>query len=274
MRLRGLGRSLLLYGAALVALAVWLLPFGIMVLGSLKETQAIIEADFGLWFRPTLEHYRYIFERQDFLSFALNSVIVAVATTAVTMTAGTLAAYSISRFSTGGRAYELWILLARMAPPAVMIIPFFLMFRMVGLTNTVWALVIADTTFILPFVVWTMRGFLDEIPVELEEAAQIDGSTRLGALWRVVLPITLPGIIATTIFCAIFAWNEYLFALTLATATSSKTLPVAAGDFITGYAINWGPVFASGTLILLPIFIAVLLLQRYIVKGLTLGAIK
>lgn len=263
-----------LYVTAGIVLVVWLLPFALMVIGSLKETQSIIEADFSLLFRPTLEHYRYIFARQDFFSFALNSVIVAFATTLVTMSTGTLAAYSISRFQTGGRAYELWILLARMAPPAVLTIPFFLMFRSVDLTNTVWALVIADTTFILPFVVWTMRGFLDEIPVELEEAAQIDGATKLGALARVVLPITLPGIIATTIFCAIFAWNEYLFALTLATATSSKTLPVAAGDFITGYAINWGPVFASGTLILLPIFLAVFFLQRYIVRGLTLGAIK
>lgn len=262
------------YAAAFAVLLVWLVPFAIMVTGSFKTNQAIIEGDFSLLFSPTLEHYRYIFARQDFVTYTGNSLTVAVATTLVTMTVGTLAAYSISRFRTGGRVFELWILLARMAPPAVLTIPFFLMFRSFGITNTVWALVIANITFILPFVVWTMRGFFDEIPVELEEAAQIDGTTRLGALGRVVLPITLPGIVATTIFSAIFSWNEYLFALTLATARASKTLPVAAGDFVTGYAINWGPVFASGTLILAPILVAVFLAQRYIVRGLTMGAIK
>jgi len=264
----------LLYLACSLILLVWSVPFVWMVLNSFKSTQSIIEGSLALAFTPTLEHYRHIFATQNFVQFARNSIVVSLVSTAVALIFGTLTAYSISRFATGGRGYEFWVLATRMAPPAVLIIPFFLMFRTLDLINTVWVLVIANTTFNLSFVIWTMRGFLDEIPVEIEEAAMIDGCSRLEGLCRVVLPVVRPGLVATMIFTLIFSWNEYLFALTLATATSSKTLPVAAGDFITGYAINWGPMFASGTLILLPIFVIVLLLQRHIVRGLTLGAFK
>ncbi|MCP4395796.1 MAG: carbohydrate ABC transporter permease, partial [bacterium] len=180
--------QLVIYLLVFAILSIWLVPFFWMLLNSFKGTQDIIQPKLTLFFRPTFEHYRYIFERQAFFLYARNSVLVAALTTGITVVVGTLAAYSISRFNTGGQGLGLWILATRMAPPAVLIVPFFLIFRKLGLTNTIWALVIADTTFNLPFVIWTMRGFLDEIPEALEEAAMIDGCTRVQALRRVIIP--------------------------------------------------------------------------------------
>lgn len=257
-----------------VLIAVWTFPLAWMALGSVKPTQQIISGGLGLRFVPTLEHYQTIFRKQPFLRFTANSVLVGLAVTAVTMVAGGLAAYGIDRFGTGGKPFLYWILLTRILPPAVLIVPLFLIFRVLGLINTLTALVIADTTFLLSFVVWSMRGFFREVPAALEEAALIDGATRFQALVRVALPVVHPGLITTSILTFIFAWNEYLFALVFATATPVKTLPVAAGDFVTGYAVNWGPVFASGTLIVIPVFVLSVLMQRYIVRGLTMGAIK
>ncbi|GGI44885.1 sugar ABC transporter permease [Paenibacillus marchantiophytorum] len=255
-------------------LFIWAVPILWMLLSSFKPTQVIIEPKLVLWFKPTLDNYKFIFESQNFLQYLVNSLIVAICATFICTTAGTLAAYSIARWRTGGNAFANWIIITKMAPPAILIIPFFLMFKSIGLINTVWALVIANITFNIPFVIWTMRGFFDELPAEMEESALIDGCSRLEAFWRISLPVARSGLVTTCIFCFLFVWNEYLFGLTLALSEKSKTLPVATGDFITGYSINWGPVFGSGSLILLPAFIMVLFLQRYIVQGLTVGAVK
>jgi multiple sugar transport system permease protein len=265
----------LIFSLSIIAIIlVWAFPFLWMFLGSIKPTQDIISTELVWFFSPTLEHYRYIFLKQPFLRFAMNSIIVGISVTSLTMLAGSLTAYSISRFNTGGKTFRLWILFTRMLPSPVLIIPLFMLFRVLGLINSLTALVIADTTFLLSFVIWIMRGFFDDVPGELEESALIDGCTRFQAFIWVVLPLSSPGFIATSILTFIFAWNEYLFALVFATANKVKTLPVAAGDFITGYAINWGPVFASGTLIVIPVFILSVFIQRYIVRGLTLGAFK
>jgi multiple sugar transport system permease protein len=260
--------------AVVVVILTWAFPFVWMLLGSFKPTHRITANEFVLFFTPTLDHYREIFVRQPFARFLLNSIIVAVSATVITVTAGSLAAYSMSRFRTGGRWFELWVLMTRMVPPVVLLIPLFLLFRVLGLINTLTALVIADTTFLLSFVIWIMRSFYDEVPPALDEAAMIDGASRIQAFRHVVLPVAIPGLITSTILTFIFAWNEYLFAIVYATATSSKTLPAAAADFVTGYAINWGPIFASGTLIVLPVFILSVVLQKYITRGLTLGAVK
>ncbi|MFZ5825719.1 MAG: carbohydrate ABC transporter permease [Bacillota bacterium] len=257
-----------------LVLTVWAVPFLWMLLSSFKAADLIIDPRLVLWFKPTTEHYRTVFESQNFLRYLLNSVSVSAGTTVLTMLAGTLAAYAISRFQTGGRIFSYWIIFTRLVPPAVLVIPFYLMFRAMGLINTVWALILADATISLSFVVWTMRGFFDEIPTELEEAAAIDGCTRLEALWRVTLPLVRPGLVATTIFALLFTWNEFLYGQTLGIAPSAKTLPVSAGDYVTGYANNWGPVFATGAVIMVPVLVVVLLLQKQIVRGLTLGAIK
>lgn len=271
------GRSLkkLLYSIFIaIILGIWVGPFVWMIMSSFKPKEVIIANELILLFTPSWEHYRLIFSKYNYWVYARNSFVVAILTTFLTVSAATLTAYSISRYRTGGRLLELWIMFTRMLPPAVLLIPLFLILRTAGLINTVTGLIIADTTFILSFSIWILRGFFDEVPIELEEAATCDGATRLQNLFYIVFPIAKPGITATVIFSLIFAWNEYLFAMVFAAAPKSKTLPAAANDFITGYAINWGPVFASGCLIALPVFVVSILLQRYIVRGLTLGAFK
>jgi multiple sugar transport system permease protein len=260
-------------GLGLVVL-VWAGPFLWMVLGSLKPLEAIIAPELVLRFSPTLEHYEAIFSRHAFWTYTRNSIVVAVSTTVITVTASVLAAYALSRYRTGGRLFEFWLIFTRMLPPATLLVPLFLIFRSLGLINTLTGLIVADASFLLSFSIWLLRSFFDEVPVDLEEAAACDGASRLQALAHVVLPLAAPGVTATVILSLIFAWNEYLFAIVFASATASKTLPAAANDFITGYAINWGPVFASGVVIVLPVAVAALGLQRYIVRGLTLGAFR
>ncbi len=267
---RRLGFALGMGGVILV----WAGPFLWMVLGSVKPREAIIATELVLRFSPTWEHYDAIFSRHAFWTYAANSLVVAVSTTVIAVTASTLAAYALSRYRTGGRFFELWLMFTRMLPPATLLVPLFLIFRSLGLINTLTGLVLADTSFLLAFCIWLLRGFFDEVPIELEEAAAVDGASRLQGLAYVVLPLAAPGVTATVILSLIFAWNEYLFAIVFASATASKTLPAAANDFITGYAINWGPVFASGVVIVLPVAVAALGLQRYIVRGLTLGAFR
>lgn len=253
---------------------IWVFPIFWVFINSFKSTQSIISKELILLFKPTFEHYKYIFTIGYFKRYLINSIIVAIFSTVISVVGGSLTAYSLARFNTGGRNYALWILSSRMMPPAILIIPFYIMFRELGILNTWYVLIIAYTTFNLSFVVWVMKGFFEEIPLDIEEAALIDGSSRLGVFFSIVVPLAKPGIIATSIFCIVFSWNEFLFALVLSVSKNAKTLPVAANDFITGYAINWGPLFASGVVIITPIIIFTLIVQKYIKRGLTLGSLK
>jgi multiple sugar transport system permease protein len=258
----------------IIVLVIWAFPIIWLIGGSFRPSQSIIEGKFFEAFVPTLEHYRDVMAKQNYIIYTINSILVSCFTTIVSISVGILAAYSITRFKTGGKVYSNWIVFTRMAPPAILIIPFYLMFKSVALINTIWALVIANITFNIPFVVWTMKGFFESLPEEIEESAMIEGCTRVESLFRIVIPVSRSGILTTSIFCFLFTWNEYLFGMTLALSEQSKTLPVAVGNFITGYAINWGPLFAAGSMILLPALIMVIFLQSYIVDGLTVGSIK
>ena len=262
------------YALIFLIVAIWLLPIAFVVMSSFKTNAAIVSQAFNVLFEPTLQNYRVIFESHDFGRYLVNSLVVAVAATGVVGFTSFLTAYAIARFGTGGEGFSLWVLITRMAPPAAVLMPFYLMFRTFDLTNTLTGLVIVNVSLNLSFAIWLLKTFIDEIPRELEESARIDGASYLGAVGHIVLPLARSGIVTTLIFVFVFTWNEYLFALALASSGNTKTLPVAAGDFVTAYAIEWGPVFGAGTLILLPIFLAVLVVQRYIVKGLTVGALK
>lgn len=253
---------------------VWVFPIFWIFINSFRSSQAIISKEITLFFKPTFEHYILVFTKHPFFRYLINSTVVAIFTTVISVLCGSLAAYSLARFNTGGRNYALWIISSRMLPPAVLVIPFYIMFRELGILNTWYVLIIAYTTFNLSFVVLVMKGFFEEVPVELEEAALIDGASRISAFFKITVPLAKPGIIACSIFCLIFSWNEFLFALILSVSKNSKTLPVAAGDFITAYAINWGPLFACGVIILIPVIVFTLIVQKYIARGLTLGALK
>jgi multiple sugar transport system permease protein len=230
-------------------------------------------------FKPTLEHYLTILSGKGWattpvLPLLINSVIVSSGSSLLALLCGSLSAYGLSRFTTRySKHLAMWILSTRMFPPVAVAIPVFLMMSNLGLIDTYWALIIPYSAFNISFVVWMMRSFFDQIPVDLEEAAMIDGCSRIQAFFRIVLPLTLPGLVATGVFVLIFSWNEFLFALIL-TRTAAKTAPVAVADFVTLYGIQWGQLTAHATLISAPIIILGLLFQRYLVKGLTLGAVQ
>ncbi|HKO95789.1 MAG TPA: carbohydrate ABC transporter permease [Pyrinomonadaceae bacterium] len=228
-------------------------------------------------FTPTLEHYTDAFVNRSFGQYLWTSMVVAVSSTFLALVIGTFAAYALARLKMPrglNRKLSLWILSTRMFPPIVTVVPLFLMMRDLYLLNTRLSLIIIYTGFNLPFVVWMMIGFFAEVPRELEEAAMIDGDTRLGALRRVLLPLVAPGLAATAIFCLIVSWNEFLFALVLTQTDAAMTLPVGIAGRVTQYEIKWGVMSAAGVVAMLPILVFALAVQRYLVRGLSLGAVK
>jgi multiple sugar transport system permease protein len=267
-----------MYGLVAIAVFAAVLPVYWMLTISLKsEVDQFAVPPKWLIFRPTLAHYQDAFVERSFGKYLLTSVFVAVLSTVCAIVLGTLAAYALSRFRLRHKLntrLSLWILSTRMFPPIVTAVPLFLMMRDVRLLDTVASLVIVYTAFNLPFVVWMMRGFFNEIPRDLEDAARVDGDSRLGALRRVLLPLVAPGLAATAVFCLIISWNEFLFALTLTQTDSAMTLPVGIAGRVTQYEIKWGVMSAAGVVAMLPILVFALAVQRYLVRGLSLGAVK
>ncbi len=268
------GKYLLL----LVALFFFVSPVYWMLTISLKsEVDQFATPPAWLLFSPTIEHYVDAFVTRSFLQYLITSAIVSIASTLSALVIGTLAAYSLARFRLPYKLdnkLSLWILSTRMFPAIVTAVPLFLMMRDLRLLNTRLALVIVYTAFNLPFVVWMMRGFFAELPRDLEEAALVDGDSRLGALWRVVLPLVAPGLAATAVFCLIVSWNEFLFALVLTQTDASMTLPVGIAGRVTQYEIKWGVMSAAGAVAIVPILVFALAVQKYLVRGLSLGAVK
>lgn len=269
---------ILLYALIAVAVLVAITPVYWMVTISLKsEVDQFAIPPRWIDFTPTLAHYRDAFVERSFGRYLLTSGVVAVSSTLLAVTIGTLAAYALARLRLPWRLDKrlaLWILSTRMFPPIVTVIPLFLMMRDIRLLDTTASLIIVYTAFNLPFVVWMMRGFFAELPRELEEAAMVDGDSRLGALVRVILPLVVPGLAATAVFCLIVSWNEFLFALVLTQTDAAMTLPVGIAGRVTQYEIKWGVMSAAGVVAMLPILVFAMAVQRYLVRGLSLGAVK
>lgn len=202
-----------------------------------------------------------------------DSLIVALGSSSLSLLVGLLAAYSIVRFRTGGSNLSFWILSNRFLPPIVFIIPLFVMFRFLHLFDTYLGLILAYCIFNIPFAVWLLMGFIQEAPKDLEEAAMIDGASRRSALFRVIVPLIAPGIAVTFLFCFLFAWNEYIMALLL-TGTKINTLPVIIPKYTTAHDVLYGQMSAAAIFGIIPAFILSFLLQKYLVRGLTVGAIK
>ncbi|HSE26089.1 MAG TPA: carbohydrate ABC transporter permease, partial [Pyrinomonadaceae bacterium] len=207
------------YLMLVIAMVAAIAPVYWMLTISLKrEVDQFANPPRWLFFPPTLEHYYDAFVARAFVQYLITSALVAIASTTCALVIGTLAAYSLARFELPwrlDRKLSLWILSTRMFPAIVTAVPLFLMMRDLGLLDTRLSLIIVYTGFNLPFVIWMMRGFFAEVPRDLEEAAMVDGDSRLGALWRVILPLVAPGLAATAVFCLIVSWNEFLFALVL-----------------------------------------------------------
>jgi multiple sugar transport system permease protein len=230
-----------------------------------------------LLFDPTLEHFRAAVASGSLERAALNSTIAALGSTLLALAAGIPAAYALARMpwpAGWSDRIGFWILSNRLLPPIVTVVPLFLMFRDSYLLNSIGALTVVYTVFHLPFVVWMMRGFFEEVPKEIEEAARLDGDASSGILWRIVLPLVRPGVAATAAFCMIAAWNEFLFALVLGQTSSAATLPVAISARVTQYEIKWGVMSAAGILAMTPVLAFAAVAQRYLVRGLSLGAVK
>jgi multiple sugar transport system permease protein len=263
--------------AALAALTVFcLFPFAWILGTALKNlSETFLIPPNWLPRHPTLENFVKIWTIQSFGRYFLNSLIISGVTTLLSITLASLAGYGFSRFKLpGGRAMMVGVLAAQMFPGIVLLIPYFTLASRLRMLNTYSVLILAYTSFSLPFCVWMMKGFFDGIPTELDEAATIDGCSSLGAFARVVLPLSLPGVVATAIFSFLVAWNEYLFAVVLATRENMYVVTVGIALNIGQFRIQWNELMAGAVLATVPTIILYALLERHLVRGLSAGAVK
>lgn len=269
---------LLVYLALFLALLFFLFPVFWMLSTSFK-TQHEFFANPPVFIPAQIDFHNYVGamipppDGRDGLKSLQDSLIVASLTTVLALLLGTPAAYSLARWRTGGEDLSFWILSTRMFPPVASALPLFFVFQRLKLLDTYGVLIIANTIFILSFVIWMLKGYFEDLPPELEEAGLIDGASSWTAFRLIALPLVAPGLVATTLFAFIFTWNEFLFALLL-TRRAVRTLTVMVPSLVGGHEILWGEIAASGVIAIIPGVALALLLQRYLIRGLTLGAIK
>lgn len=261
------------FGSVLaVALAAVLFPFFWILLTSMKPPDLVARPE--VWhFAPSWDNWRAVLLESSVPRYIGNSLVVGVVTVVITLLVGCPAAYSFSRFKTGGNAARFGILAAEMMPPAVVIIPFFLVMYKLSLIDTLAAVVLAHLTFVAPLVTWFLIGFIDEVPRELEEQAMVDGYTRFQAFYKVVIPAIRPGIAGAAIFAFVLSWNDMFYALIL-TGGESKTLPVAVAGYWTFRGIEMGKMTVAILVAIAPVLTASFFVQKHLVKGLGGGAIK
>jgi multiple sugar transport system permease protein len=265
----------ILTGLALVPILAWtLFPIYWIATASLKTELALYARPPQWLFSPILDNYRRVLTSIAFFQYLTNSLIVAVGTTVGSLVLGTLAGYGFARFPfRGSEAVRFLVLVTRMAPRMVLVVPYYLLMQRLGLLDTYTGLLIAYVSFALPFSIWLLIGFFVDVPLEVEEAAMIDGCGRLGLLLRVVVPIVTPGLAVAAIFAFLVSWNEFLFALILS-GVEAKTLPVVIAGLTTDVGPLYGEMSAAAVMVMLPNIVMTLGLQRYVVRGLTLGAVK
>jgi len=269
--LAGGARRAFFYGALILVLAVFVFPFFWMAFNSFKTHEKILEYPPAFVFAPTLDNFKNVLWQSNVVQYTGNSVLIAFGSLGVGMILGLPAAYGIARY--GHRMLALGILVCRMIPGISFLVPWFIVFRALGLLDTFTGLVIAHLVITVPLITWIMIGFFEEVPVELEEAARIDGCSRAGVFLRIALPLVRPGLVSAGILALIFTWNSFLFPLILA-GVKTKTLPVLVYSFMTFDYLDLGGVYAASTLVTLPVIVMVLLVQRQFIRGLTLGGVK
>jgi ABC-type glycerol-3-phosphate transport system permease component len=274
MKRKALGKLPLVALQIVIAVLV-LFPFFWMVSVSLKPADEPFATPARLWpDHPTLKNYVLAF-RPEFRRYFLNSMIVSSATVLITVPLSLLAAYSLTRYQY--RALSVFfaaVILAQFFPAGAMIIPIYKMVKAANLLDTYASLIIAYITITLPVSIWMLRGFLARVPKTLEEAASIDGAGPLRAFFDIVVPLSRPGIVATTVFILIVTWQEFLFALAFTSNKEMRTLPVGMNDYIGQYGIRYGELMASSVLVSIPVIVVFFFLQRQFVAGITAGAVK
>lgn len=223
---------------------------------------------------PTLKNYQTIIEQSNILDFFKNSLIIAVISTLISLVVGSFAAYGFARYNWRKREDRaFWVLSQKFLPPMAVVIPYFMMASIFGLLDTRLVLIICYTTFNIPFTIWMMRGFIEDMPIELEEAAWVDGCSRLAGIIRILLPLITPGLVATSIFCVINSWNEFVFANFL-TSIQAKTIPTSVMMYLSVSGVKWGEMAATGVLAVLPVLIFAVIVQKHMIRGLTFGSVK
>jgi multiple sugar transport system permease protein len=269
-------RRLVLYAAALALVLQAVLPLLWMLSTALKPPREIFVTPPTLVpAAPTLENFVRLLRDTAFVAYFRNSIVVSVLTVLLTMSVGTIGAYSLTRFPFPGReTVAKLILCTYMFAPIMTVIPIYILVRRLGLVDTHTALVLSYSSFCLPFSLWLLRAFFRSIPVELEDAALVDGAGRFAALVHVVAPLALPGLIATSIFTFTLAWNDYLFARILIASDELKTLPVGVQDLFSAAVVDWGLVMGAGVLITVPALGFFMAVQRHLVAGWGSGGLK
>jgi multiple sugar transport system permease protein len=274
MRLMAIISRIGIYILIILAMVLSVAPILYLLLTSFKDPKLTFSLPPVWIFTPTLQNYREVLAGTEFMHYLGNSLIVALSATFIAVILGSMAAYGFSRFKFRGAFWlRMSVLVPQILPPIAIIVPLYVLFNSMDLIDSKTSLIVSYLTFTIPLAVWMMVGFFEDVPLELEESAMIDGCTRLQALFRINLPIAIPGIVATSILCFIYCWNEFLYAAIL-TGRDARTLPVTITSFMTNKAILWGRIAASGSMVLIPVLIFALIAQRYLVRGLARGAIK
>ena len=261
------------YALALAITLFFVFPIYWLFIISFKTPEEIFSYP-PAWVPKSIQfaNYRVLFKDGDAVT-VWNSLVLAGVSTIIATLLGTIAAYSLVRFKTGGENLAVWIISQRLMPPIAIIFPIFLLYVFLGWVDTYHGLIILYTAFSLPYVIWMMRGYIEDIPIELEESALVDGCTRWQVLWKVVFPMARSGLFATAVFTFVFAWNEFLFALVL-TRTEVTTYTVQVTHYFGGQSNFWAKIAAMSVLGTVPVFITVALLQRFLVRGISMGAVK
>lgn len=248
-----------------------LFPFLWMFLSAFKTQLDIISWPPKFIFRPTLQNFARVFGEQSFLKYLVNSSIVAIGAVGFSLLIGLPAAYTIARFSQKG--FSLLILIARLMPGISFLMPWYIVFSRLHLMDSYTALILSHILIALPIVVWIMSAYFETIPIEMDESARVDGCTRQFAFWSIILPLSGPGIVTATTLSFIFSWNNFMFSQVLS-MDKTRTLPIAVYNFMSYAEVDWGGVMAAAVAIMMPAIVMTMIFQKYVTKGLTMGAVK
>lgn len=273
----------LVTGTFLIVYLIWTLsPLVIMGVSSLKPGDAFILPPVGHWsaaivklfaFKPTFVHFRTIFSQDNFGTYLVHSVLAAGGSAVISVLFGTTAAYAVSRGRfRAKRDLYFWIISTRMVPVVAVTVPLYAIFKGFGLLNTIPGLILAYTVFNLPFAIWILKGFFDSVSYEIEEAYMVDGHSRWGAMRRIV-PLVAPGLAAVIVLCLLLAWNDYVFSAVMG-GEAAKTLPVATQALESANGIAWGDIMAAGVVTVGPMLLLGIVIKKYMIQGLTMGAVK
>lgn len=276
--LKGYRRFLALYLPLGLAVIVTLFPFYWMFITSIKSNRELydLNAPQFLVTQPTLEHYIYLLTQTRFLKWATNTLIITVSSTTISLLCGILAGYSLARLRfVGGTVLGVAIFVTYLVPQTLLFLPLVKVVRLLGLSNTLWSMILTYPTFLIPFCTWLLMGYFKSIPRELEESALIDGASRLSAMVRIALPLALPGILSAGIFAFTLSWNEFIYALVFTTSTEIKTIPVGVvTELVKGDVFFWGSLMAGALLGSVPVALFYSFFVEHYVAGLTAGAVK